>query len=514
MPEAVAVAVRFCRTYCDESGAPEWPQTKARRPTTRDRREVAPDAHHLDARRDAQQHNMPRLRPPPAPPRAHGVIVYLTQVRHSTYANKDSLGLLRGSLASLAKHYLEVHRDDTLLLHTGDFDEPSLQRLVLAPFTALPISFVRLPEKYWSLPPWLNETLGPVAPQMRLGKWVDYPFFSVGYRHMIRFYTIGLWDFCHERGYDWVMRLDEESRLHSPIPYHIFSHLRDRGLHYAYRQVSYESGRSGERFHHFVRAYLLEHRVRPKWLLDGCWPSFGVPPTAETAGGAAAAEAQWQQALQNYSRQTCGQLYGYYNNFLVTSVSFWRRPDVQRYLRAIDRKALIYTHRMNDILWQSSATQIFLERTEVALLDDFSYEHATTENAEQPLGDGLGCVTYGGLALARNDPDNQRATDYAKRFCSFADDCITKGSVASGTVVVEQPDCTRQPPNYQCDPSLRRHFLAHQYSGHLNGFFRAHSCNHPPGWDQQRYTVGRAAHKNRTAAALALRLQSIARTAT
>ena len=116
---------------------------------------------------------MPRLRPPPAPPRAHGVIVYLTQVRHSTYANKDSLGLLRGSLASLAKHYLEVHRDDTLLLHTGDFDEPSLQRLVLAPFTALPISFVRLPEKYWSLPPWLNETLGPVAPQMRLGKWVD-----------------------------------------------------------------------------------------------------------------------------------------------------------------------------------------------------------------------------------------------------------------------------------------------------------------------------------------------------
>ena len=122
---------------------------------------------------------MPRLRPPPAPPRAHGVIVYLTQVRHSTYANKDSLGLLRGSLASLAKHYLEVHRDDTLLLHTGDFDEPSLQRLVLAPFTALPISFVRLPEKYWSLPPWLNETLGPVAPQMRLGKWVDNPFFSV-----------------------------------------------------------------------------------------------------------------------------------------------------------------------------------------------------------------------------------------------------------------------------------------------------------------------------------------------
>ena len=144
-------------------------------------------------------------------------------------------------------------------------------------------------------------------------------------------------------------------------------------------------------------------------------------------------------------------------------MSFWRRPDVQRYLRAIDRKALIYTHRMNDILWQSSATQIFLERAEVALLDDFSYEHATTENAEQPLGDGLGCVTYGGLALGRNDPDNQRATDYAKRFCSFADDCIRKGSVASGTVVVEQPDCTRQPPNYQCDPSLRRHFLAHQY---------------------------------------------------
>ena len=60
------------------------------------------------------------------------------------------------------------------------------------------------------------------------------------------------------------------------------------------------------------------------------------------------------------------------NNFFATSVAFWRRRDVQRFLHAIDRKSLIYTHRMNDILWQSSTVQIFLAREQVALLDDFT----------------------------------------------------------------------------------------------------------------------------------------------
>ena len=92
-------------------------------------------------------------------------------------------------------------------------------------------------------------------------------------------------------------------------------------------------------------------------------------------------DAAWTAALRNYSRRSCGELFGFCartpssaahattprvqthmlsddgracahtshhvhlsadNNFFATSVAFWRRRDVQRFLHAIDRKSLIY----------------------------------------------------------------------------------------------------------------------------------------------------------------------------
>ena len=69
---------------------------------------------------------------------------------------------------------------------------------------------------------------------------------GVGYRHMIRLFTRMLWDLAAELGYEYVMRLDEESFIYSRIPYNIFARMRDGGLDYGYRMVSYESGFSDE----------------------------------------------------------------------------------------------------------------------------------------------------------------------------------------------------------------------------------------------------------------------------
>lgn len=115
-----------------------------------------------------------------APPK--GAIVYLTQVRHSSYEGRDSLKLLRESLDSLARHYLHRHRDDVLLLHNGDFDEP-LQASVKAPFGDLPIKFVLIDDKYWSLPKWLNESVAPLAsPRLKMSAWRGWQF---GFRYTV-----------------------------------------------------------------------------------------------------------------------------------------------------------------------------------------------------------------------------------------------------------------------------------------------------------------------------------------
>lgn len=229
--------------------------------------------------------------------RTAGAIVYLTQKRHSSYG-RDSETLLRRSLGLLFENYNARQQDDTLVFHEGDFTAAD-QTAIIGGREA--IRFALLPQRYWSAPT-------SVAADNH-SAW-EQPRFSLGYRHMLRWYAITLWPCLEEMGYTYVMRMDEESFLLSPVSYNVFGFMRSRGLEYAYRMASYESGglpptgRAGadERFHTFLREYLLAHDIRPTLLLRGC----------SSSGGAAASSAA------SLSVRRCGDLFGFYNNFFIT----------------------------------------------------------------------------------------------------------------------------------------------------------------------------------------------------
>lgn len=231
-----------------------------------------------------------------------GAITYLCQVRHSSYHGRDSLVLLEESLALLHRHYNGHARHDVLLFHSGDFGEAEQDR-VLAPYRRrrggarkLPrVRFERVPKIHWQLPLHIAPHLGGTQVN-RTRDWAQYPAYSEGYRHMCRWYTIGLWETLERLGYDWVMRLDEDSRVLSRVPYDdLFAHMHSHNLQFGYRLVSYESGYDGERFHAFVRSYLLAERrlsraFRPEWLLDSCGANATV---------------------RDFSLRRCGEIFGF-----------------------------------------------------------------------------------------------------------------------------------------------------------------------------------------------------------
>ena len=52
---------------------------------------------------------------------------------------------------------------------------------------------------------------------------------------MIRFYTLGIWEVVRSEGYEYVMRMDEDSFIWSPIRYNLFAFMERQGLEYGYR---------------------------------------------------------------------------------------------------------------------------------------------------------------------------------------------------------------------------------------------------------------------------------------
>ena len=149
------------------------------------------------------------------------VIVYLAQKgNHSSY-QRDSYGLLTKSLDLLYEHYLNEHfaTASLLIFHTGEFTDADLHELEQrqAPQTHGTMQLVDISStQYWQLPSFLE---GETPKDWFL------PDYTVGYRHMMRWYALKLYEFLRNDwpcNYKYVMRMDEESFVYSPIRYVMF----------------------------------------------------------------------------------------------------------------------------------------------------------------------------------------------------------------------------------------------------------------------------------------------------
>ena len=69
----------------------------------------------------------------------------------------------------------------------------------------------------------------------------------------------------------------------------------------------------------------------------------------------------------------------FFTNFFVSRVEWWLRPEVQRFLRAVDESSNIYTHRWGDAPIQTTALQLFAAPASVVRLP-VHYLHASTMN--------------------------------------------------------------------------------------------------------------------------------------
>ena len=347
----------------------------------------------------------------------------------------------------LFRNYNSIRRDDVLFFHTGDIPLTA-QADVLALCAGSRARFLQLDAHHFQTP---HNT--PPESTWRYAKK-----FSAGYRHMIRFFTSGLWHVLAREGYTHVMRFDEDSFLWSPIRYNIFEFMAKRGLDYGYRLASLERDNQAEKLHSYVREYAQRRGVIPTWLLHSC---------------------RKPASLSNFTLRQCGDTYNIYNNWFVTRVGFWLSDDVQQFLAHVNRSHVIYTERWGDLLWQSMSLQLFMDRDRVHMFNDFSYEHATISTVPFPANPtwkqnrltGLNrtCLAYGGIVLGGEEADlapaRERLRDLASTpLCRHYRDgryvmrpCIVhqpSGRVTSyllGSVSTVQARCDRKPAPIYCN---------------------------------------------------------------
>jgi alpha 1,2-mannosyltransferase len=293
------------------------------------------------------------------------VIVYLAQfAHHSTYGEQNITGAskLEKSLDTLYANYLNEFPCDVIVFY-GEDNEPDPDLFKKLQTGRPRLYFRQLNGIYWELPHGLRAQ----------DKWRwTLPGYSIGYRHMIRWYAYLIWPYLTSLGYTHVMRMDDDSYIHSSIKYNIFDYMRNNNKRYGFRQPCMDS--TGEEA---LSKVVLDYLEKESNLVT-------------------------QERLDDFNKL---RYLGFYNNWFVADMSFFLEPPVSTLLQIIDESKIMYEFRSNDLLIQSVLVRLFLEPTQVKWFDDFTYEHVTDHGKNRPRN--AGCPSFGGLSYGYGHDANE-----------------------------------------------------------------------------------------------------------
>lgn len=241
----------------------------------------------------------------------------------------SDLALFEISIESLVKNFLEHNDYPIYVFHEG-----------------IPVEFFsRLESKARiKLCPQLIEFKLP--PHM-VGK--DFPdrihipntslSFSVGYRHMCRFYTGAMYNEPCLQGTDYYLRLDNDSFILSPVKYDIFKFMQEHDIVYGYNCITTDNPFVVKGLWESCRDYAKMNKVAKT-------PYDGLPYP-----------------------------YIYYTNFETGKFSWFLEPKYQDFYEFIDRSGGIYYHRWGDSAIKYLGIGMLLDERQIHNFRDIHYEH-------------------------------------------------------------------------------------------------------------------------------------------
>lgn len=238
------------------------------------------------------------------------VIVYLIR------GDENSITSLERSLSLLKDNFLPWSPADILVFHEANMcPEQIIGRTAgLTVKTAL--------VDFSSIPPG-TETLSPA---------------QRGYRHMCHFFAIEIFSRQELNGYDYYMRLDDDSYIMSPLRFNVFERMQAEQIHYAYRVVLRDKARVCFGISDVIKSHFTTNNSKAKIF---CPPPYKI----------------------------------FYNNFEICDLAWFRTPPWQEYFAAIERANGIWKYRWGDAPIRYYGIMNLLPREQLWCIKEMHYRH-------------------------------------------------------------------------------------------------------------------------------------------
>lgn len=258
-----------------------------------------------------------------------------------TQNNQERKIYLKTSLYFLFRNFNKKYNYDVNILHEGDYDNHSqdeIRKSIRSSHRHL-IKFIEIDKADFSIPTHIDmNKLEKIVELQPVPYWRN-----IKYRLMCQFWVKHF--IKYTEGYDYVIRLDDDSIVEEPLTENIFSIMEKNNLVYLSNIVHIDCGICNYGMKELFEEILPEHKDT---LNNGMF----IPAKLEVGNDnferfkKVYSIINEKEYTKNYFDTNMPLMY--YNNFFATSTAFWKQDYVKNIIDKIDKQGGIFYYRYGD----------------------------------------------------------------------------------------------------------------------------------------------------------------------
>jgi len=259
---------------------------------------------------------------------------------------------LKTSLYFLFKNFNAKYKYPVIILHEGDYADDEAKKEILTGIRSecrSLLSFKQIDATDFCIPSHIDiDKMNRIIDHRIVPYWRNQK-----YRSMCNFWLKNFYKYT--TGYDYVMRIDDDSIIEEPIKYDLFELMRDKDYTYLSNIIHLDCSLCN----YGMKDFFLTHYEDKKEKIDELFVEHSLSSDSGYFNNFKKLYNGIHNEEYNGDTVKLTMPFMYYNNFNIIHVDTWNTPEIQDIVNKIDEHGYIYYCRWGDAPLQTIILSLY-----------------------------------------------------------------------------------------------------------------------------------------------------------